>query len=124
MPDNVEIRYTDDPSDPLPYVREKLYLAVTQMAESSELRLQKRLNDAYADNLVVLSPADFPDDLRPDFESIRDRMTNRSALWDEGTISATTAVMSEFDTKRLIADIVALFGDVCEVLGSQSTPDP
>jgi hypothetical protein len=48
--------------DRLQYAREKLFLAVADMAESDnsdEPRLQRRLRDAYSANLVPLSSRDF-----------------------------------------------------------------
>ncbi len=67
--------------------------------------------------MVPLRLRDFPDELRPAFESIKERMRYRSAIWDEGTVSATTAGMPKSDAKRLIVDIVSLFENVCESQG-------
>jgi hypothetical protein len=125
MPDDETFTFTITPGDRLPDVQWQLSQAITEMANSiafdadGEIRLQKRLRDAYTFNLATLSAKDFPDDLRPAFESIRDRMTSRAAIFDEGTISATVMRLPDSDVKQLIADIVSLFGDVCEAIGKQ-----
>jgi hypothetical protein len=113
---DVGVEYTQDP-DRLAYARSKLFLAVADLADSSE-NLQERLGHAYATNLLPLGPSRFPDDLRPAYESIHARMTRIPAIAEgEGSLSPTIAFMPESDAKRLIADIVSLFGDVCEALG-------
>ena len=110
------VEYTEG-HDPPPRVRDKVFLAIVDITESTELQLQKRLRDVYTAHLDPLSPTDFPDDLRVAFESIGDRMTNLSAIWDKGHISTPSAVLPESNAKWLIADIVSLFGNVCEALG-------
>ena len=85
MPDDGDFTFTINPGDRLPDVQWQLSQAITEMANSiafdadGEIRLQKRLRDAYMSNLATVRAKDFPEDLRPAFESILARMTSRSS---------------------------------------------
>ena len=90
----------------LNYGWEKLFVAVDGMARSRG-SLQERLRDAYVSSLIRLGPGSVPADEEDRLAEIAERLTSVPAKGDEGTVAATTAVMSDEDARQLIEKIVA-----------------
>ena len=88
------------------------------MARSQD-SLQERLRRAYTYNLIHLRPENVPADEEGTLAEIKRRLTSVPAKGGEGTIAATTAVMSEDDARALIEKIVGLYGRAAEALGKQ-----
>jgi len=83
------------------YALEQFYSALRQMACRNE-RLQRRLEYAYAE-LEPLIAADFPDDMGEKFRDLMSRLTR------EGSISKTTAAMSDHEAAAVASLLLNLF---------------
>jgi hypothetical protein len=90
---------------------ERLWLAVEALA-SGHGSLQSRLGDA-GQTLVPLRLADFPDELQSSFQELMERLSNKSALKEEGAVASTTSQMSDEDAEDVAKRIVELFDQVC-----------
>ena len=103
----------------LDYAGEKLYAAVRSMATSTE-PLQVRLANAYLFGFHTIGldvNADLPPDLRASYREIEKELTKVPAQGNEGTVVATTRIMSDNEARKLIEQIVTLYDDVTQRLG-------
>jgi hypothetical protein len=104
----------------LSYAWEKLYTAVASIAVSTD-SLQERLANAYIFGFHTIGldvNADLPPDLRSSYHEIVKELTKVPAQGDEGTVVATTRVMSDEDAKKLIDQLVSLYDNVAQRLGA------
>jgi hypothetical protein len=86
--------------------QQRLWQAVEALAVSSD-PIQDRL---YAAGMALspLRPDDFEDADRAEFTGIRDALSARAAVGDEGTLRATTSSMSDEDAIAVAGRIFAL----------------
>ncbi len=68
------------------------YSAVVTLAGNGEVK--QRLVDAYSENLAHLSPEDIPENIRPQFTSLRDALYEVEPMSREDPIQATVRKMS------------------------------
>ncbi len=106
----------------LDYAFEKLSVAITGMATSTA-SLQERLANAYIFGLHTIGldvNADLPPDLRSSYREIEKSLTKVPAQGDEGTVAATTRVMSDEEARRIIEQICYLSDEVAQLIGKES----
>jgi hypothetical protein len=72
--------------------------------------LQQRLETVFATQLVCISPNEFPEHLRELAWSVSFYLTRKEATGSEGSIAATTALLSDADAARIATAIAALSG--------------
>ncbi len=91
------------------YIREKLFAAVGALATGTGT-IRERLLSAYL-SMHTLEPDDFPDDDgRRRFEEIVDKLTTFEQVRDEGSVAASTALMTEDQAVEVASAIVDLDG--------------
>src|ERR1035437_2647981 len=96
---------------------EKLHTAVRVMASSTS-SLQERLAAAWKEISGVEPEADWPPDLRDDFERAVESMGEQPEMFEgEGSVSATVRVMSDAEAKRAISQIVSIYDDTTRYWG-------
>lgn len=106
----------------LDYAYEKLSVAVTDMATSTD-SLQKRLANAYIFGFHTIGldvNADLPPNLRSLYREIEKNLTKVPAHGDEGSVVATTNAMSDDEAKKLIEQIAYLCDEVAQLIGRDS----
>jgi len=106
----------------LDYAYEKLSVAVTSMATSTD-SLQNRLANAYIYGFHTIGldvNADLPPNLRSLYREIEKNLTKVPARGDEGSVVATTSVMRDEEAKKLIEQIVYLYDEVAQLIGRES----
>ncbi|MBC7557553.1 MAG: hypothetical protein H7195_11400 [Chryseobacterium sp.] len=95
------------------YASEKLGSAIEGMVSSHE-SLKERLLGAFF-TFHTLSEKDFPEELKPHWKSIFERITKDGAIIDEkgnvpfGSAENTINNMSKIDQSTLASDIMALY---------------
>ncbi len=103
----------------LDYAWEKAMVAVTGMACNPD-SINERIAHAFAYSLIRISPEEhLPDDLRPLFEDIRAALTSVAPVGDEGSIAATTRVMSTEEATNVARKIVELYDRICAAMPSR-----
>jgi hypothetical protein len=105
----------------LDYAYEKLSVAVTSMATSTD-SLQNRLANAYITGFHTIGlnvNADLPPNLRPLYHQIERNLTKVPVQGDEGRVVATTRVMRDEEAKELIEQIVYLYDEVAQLIGRE-----
>jgi hypothetical protein len=107
------------PGKSLDYGWETLFRVVLGLA-GAQGSLRERLRDAYVSGLDRLGPEHVPVDRELDLAEIRLRRASVRATVAEGDVAATAAVMSDAEARRLLEQIVALYGRVSEARGEQS----
>lgn len=107
----------------LSYAYEKLMIAVDVLATSPQT-IQNRLGNAFISGLTRINPEeDLPVNLRTDFQQLLDQVTRVAAVGDEGTISATTRIMSDDEAAEIAKKILNLFHQVFEALPQKQSFD-
>ena len=101
----------------LHYGWEKFFIAVSDAA-SSEKTLQERLRDAYVYNLMYVREENLPPDVWTELRELHQVITARPAEGDEGTVAATTAVMSDEEASKWLRKVVAWFSEICQAHGA------
>jgi hypothetical protein len=97
------------PDVPYHHAIAQLYLAVSALA-AGRGDLRGRLFDAYADHLTTLHPRHMPEDLRDEYESLRNAF-----IWvpverpGEGTLMSTLRAMPDAEKEKLAERVVELF---------------
>src|SRR5450755_969459 len=107
----------------LDYAYEKLSVAVTDIATSTD-SLQNRLANAYIFGFHTIGlnvNTDLPPNLRSLYRDIEKNLTKVPAQGDEGSVVATTRVMSDDEAKKLIEQIVYLNDEVAQLIGIART---
>jgi hypothetical protein len=89
------------------YIREKLWQAVHVLA-TGDRSLQDRLFYA-AQFLERLRPEELPDEIRDDFRTILDGLTDCEPVGTESAIRATTTRLKPEDAKKLAEQIVSMY---------------
>jgi hypothetical protein len=108
-----------DPDDFRPDRRhglERFCKAAFALAQSTD-QLPSRLADAYSLNLNDLRPDELSVSAWARLELLGARLTRQSAVGDEGTIVATSRVMSEGEAREIINIVVDLYGQVASEAG-------
>lgn len=105
----------------LGYAWEKFFSAVYYAAASEE-SLQKRLANAYAYNIIHLREDDVPAPIWERMKKLREAVTSKPAHADEGTITATTSVMSTEEAGKLLEEVVSLFNEIAQEHYKSGTP--
>ncbi len=100
------------------YVHEKLSNAVQKLATGPG-RIEERLFDA-AVAFITLSPHDFPNHLKGDFEKLRRRLTSVKAQGAESDLIATLSQMSDDDAVGLAGATVRLEGQMGDIIASEN----
>jgi hypothetical protein len=96
------------------YAIEKLYLTICDLVGTGEVR--ERLHNAYISHLVAVSPDDFPEPLRDQYQSIHEALT-----WQppehrgQGKLRPTINSMSEEEAVMLGQRLVSLFWDMVKL---------
>lgn len=106
----------------LDYAYEKLSMAVTSMAISTD-SLQNRLANAYIYGFHTIGldvNADLPPNLRSLYREIERNLTKVPAQGDEGSVVATTRAMRDEEAKKLIEQIVYLYDEVAQLISRES----
>jgi uncharacterized protein YebE (UPF0316 family) len=106
----------------LDYAYEKLFVAVTSMATSTD-SLQNRLANAYIYGFHTIGldvNADLPPNLRSLYREIEKNLTKVPAQGNEGSVVATTRAMRDEEAKKLIEQIVHLYDEVAQLIGRES----
>lgn len=89
------------------YPIKKLYAALGALVGNEDIRIRMR-NAAI--NLVPLQPHDFPPDLQEEWTSIKMVLSWLPAEYEgQGTLEATTGVLSEEEATNLADRILSLF---------------
>lgn len=105
----------------LNYGWEKFFSAVHN-AIGSEEPPQKRLASAYIFNIIHVHRDDVPnDEVWARIEKLTRAVTNKPAKGNEGTVEATTSVMSTEEAQKWLKEIVSLFGEIAEAYGAASS---
>jgi hypothetical protein len=91
------------------YALEKLGLAIYELTVG-EGDIKSRLRKAYR-HMSALSESNFPEDLKKDWNSIKNRLTQRASEYkdtpyDEGSFKATMFRMHRKTASKIAADIV------------------
>ena len=76
-----------------PYPNEKFSAAVDTLATSPK-SIQDRICDAYIFSLIHVKPEIVPEHIRYDFNQLRTRLTSVEPKGEEGSVAATTSLMS------------------------------
>jgi hypothetical protein len=99
---------------------ETLFRVVLGLA-GSQGSLRERLGDAYVSGLDHLRPEHVPVDRELDLAEIRLRRASvrATAVGGDAAATAAVAVMSDDEARRLLEQIVALYGRVAEARGEQ-----
>ena len=106
----------------LDYAYEKLSVAVTSMATSTD-SLQNRLANVYVYGFHTIGlnvNADLPPNLRSLYREIEKNLTKVPAQGDEGSVLATTRAMRDEEAKKVIEQIVYLYDEVAQLIGRES----
>lgn len=90
-----------------PYPKEKFSKAVNSLATSPK-SIQKRVSDAYCFHLLHVKPEWVPEEIRKEFEQLRVRLTSVEPTGDEGSVAATTNVMSTDEAIEISKSIVEM----------------
>lgn len=85
---------------------ENLHKATLELAKSSTLK--QRLTDAFSRHLQEMSAAEMPGELRADFESLCQRLTEVCPMRGETAVAATVRKMSIDEADSCATRIVAL----------------
>ena len=101
----------------LGYAWQKFFAAVQTLADGTG-SLQDRLKDAFGGALIHLQPQDLPKEHRNEFADLRARITKETSLGD-GTIAATTSVMSDEDAMQIADQIVSMYDSIAQALGKE-----
>jgi len=96
----------------LDYAHQKFSAAVESMAESPA-SIQRRIADAYIDQLHILNPDDLPDEIRTDWRVTVEELTAVKAAGNEGDVNATVQSMSQDAAVAIARRIVHMY-DVIE----------
>lgn len=93
------------------YAREKLGQAIYELTVG-EGDIKSRLRKAFR-CMIALSEKDFPQKLRKDWQSIKNRLTKRESRYkgtqfDEGSFEATIFGMHKKTAVKIAADLVEL----------------
>lgn len=101
------------------YAWEKAMVAVTGMACNPD-SINERIAHAFAYSLIRINPEEhLPEDLRPLLEEIRTALTSVEPIGDEGSIAATTRVMSTEEATNIARKIVDLYDKICAAMPSR-----
>ena len=76
-----------------PYPNEKFSAAVDTLATSPK-SIQERICDAYICSLIHVKPDEVPEHIRYEFDQLRTRLTSVEPKGEEGSVAATTSLMS------------------------------
>jgi hypothetical protein len=98
---------------------ECFHRATLELAKSSALK--QRLTDAFSRHLQDMPASEMPGELRSEFESLRQRMTQVCPLRGETAVTATVRKMSLDEADACAASIVALLDALHRVNGSDAT---
>ena len=107
----------------LEYAQGKLYEAVVTMA-TSRSSLQDRLANAYiyGFNTIGLNlSADLPPELQSSYLEIEKALTKVPGQESEGAVVATTRAMSNDEAQKLIEQLVDLYNEVTQLLGTRDS---
>jgi hypothetical protein len=104
------------------YSFEKLYLAISG-ASSSDETLQHRLANAYIDHLRHISEDNVPAEVRVKLKTLKQALTSKPALANEGTAMASTAAMSDEEARNWLKEIVSMFSNVAQAHGVEMDRD-
>ena len=94
---------------------ESFHKATLQLAKPAALK--QRLTDAFSCHLKDMPASEMPGELRSDFESLCQRMTQVSPLSGETAVAATVRKMSLDEAAACAARIVALLDALHRVEG-------
>jgi len=101
----------------LSYGWEKFFLAVTHAA-TSEKTLQDRLRNAYVYNLMYVAKENVPLEVWNDLQKLKQAVTAKEAVGDEGSAAASTDVMSDEEAGKWLQKVVGMFSDVAQAHGA------
>jgi hypothetical protein len=80
--------------------------------------LHERLVAAFTVGIFHITPEDLPDELRADYESLRERATAKDAVHHgEGPVHATVREMSEEDAREVASQVLEL----CQAVWRESS---
>jgi hypothetical protein len=92
------------------YAWEKFHLAVLGLV-TSQKPLHDRLADAYVYHLMH-AERDLPEEIREDFKQLRDALSRKEAVGDEGSVAASAAALNESEAHKLLELIVSMYDEV------------
>jgi len=92
-------------SDNLHTTWARLYDAIDCLA-SGKGSIQERVRDAYIYPLAPLRANEFPEELQKEFEMVEKELTK------EGSVAATTKVMSEEKASEIARKIVSIYNKI------------
>ena len=101
----------------LDYAWEKLSASVSTLTEGTGT-IQQRLRDAYS-QFMRLQAEDLPPVLWAKYTAIDQQLTRIPAAGDEGTLMATTSVMSDEEARQIASDMFWLYDAVARLYGEE-----
>jgi hypothetical protein len=94
------------------YAIEKLDVAVDALAASAS-SIQDRLFNAYISALIRIKPEeDLPEELRPRFIAMSDRLTSAEPRAGEGSLRATLDVLADDEAVGIAQEVVNLWREL------------
>lgn len=98
-------------SDNLHTTWARLYNAIDCLA-SGNGSIQERVRDACIYALAPLRANEFPEELQKEFEMVEKELTKEQLSEDEGSVTATTKVMSEEKASEIARKIVSIYDKI------------
>lgn len=93
------------------YTWEKFHLAMSGLATSTK-SVQSRLADAYVYHLMHAEHDGLPEDIREDFQQLKEALSRKNAVGDEGSVAASAAALDEVEAHNLVDLIISMYDRV------------
>lgn len=90
---------------------EPLFISVRTLASSPQ-SVKKRLEQAYIGSFAALMSEEFPEDLRADFEALKNRLNKWPQTGERGSVEYITQAMTEEEASEVAMQFVSLFSAV------------
>jgi hypothetical protein len=103
----------------LSYGWEKFYTALSG-AISNQDSLQMRLANAYTYHLIRLGSDDVPVEVWTELQKLAQVVTAKAAVGNEGSVVASTSLMSDEEAAKWLEKIVSMFSDVAQAYGIEN----
>jgi hypothetical protein len=101
----------------LDYGWEKFYAAVSSLAASAD-SLQDRLANVWISHLIHLNPdEDLPEERRGEFREMKARVTRETGRAGEGSIAATTRLITDKEARQMIERICSIYDAIAREKG-------
>lgn len=95
-------------------------LALYSLTETSDEPFQKRLANAYIYHLIHVHQSNVPKDVWADLQELTAAVTSKKAVGNEGSVAASTSVMSDEEATKWLRKIAEMFNDIARAYGVET----